>query len=192
MRILIIFSCAILFSACNLVKLLLVSEERNESKEEISQFLIRNNFKYDFSFELCDSLAKNLSSPRYRINEMDSMGYSYIQLRIFDSRGEFYTSYSQCLGSFDRRNFIRTLPVKKNNHPHLNKELKLVNEFEILDLDDESKDLISNHTRKFDLTFVVYWTIWTNHFSKRVLRQVSKIKKKYPDKVCVILVNSAK
>ena len=96
------------------------------------------------------------------------------------------------MDSFNKNKIIDKLPPPKNTYPFLNTNLKLINEFDLINIDSTTKSKIINESRHYNYTFVVYWTIWTNYFSKHVLKKVSKIKNKEPNKVLVILVNTAK
>ena len=180
----------LLFS-CNLIRLLNTSEEKDEKTEEIHAFLKKHNYQFDYSFENTDSTAKLLRSPKYRVNN-DSLRYSYIQLRIYDSMGTLYSGYSMCMGNFDKRKFIDSIPPAKNSYPFINTHLKFENELEVVDINPETKAKVLEESASYDYVFVVYYTIWSNYFSKHVLKEVSKAKARYRDKIMVIFVNVAK
>ena len=191
MKLSIILFTLITFTSCDLVRLLNTSEQKDESANEIHSFLSKHKYKYDYSFENIDSTSNLLKTSKYRINN-DSVKYSFIQLRIYSSNGKLYSGYSQCMGDFNNRKIIEGLPPSKNTHPFLNSLLEFNNELDLINISSETKSDIIDLASKYDYTFIVYWTIWTNYFSKHVLREVSKIKSKYPDKVLVILVNTSK
>jgi hypothetical protein len=178
-------------NSCNLIRLLNTSKEENEDIEKIQKFLSKHNFTYDFIFENTDSTAYLLKDPKYRINN-DSIKYSYIQLRIYDSKGDLYTGLSQCMGNFNKKFFLDSFPPSKNLYPFLNNNLKFINELDLINISEQTKKQVIEFSNSYDYTFVVYWTIWTNYFSKHVLREVSKIKRSYPSKVCIIFINTAK
>jgi hypothetical protein len=166
------------------------SEQKDESPEEIDAFLSKRNYNFDYSFRNIDSTALLLADEKYRIND-SNVNYSYIQMRVYDSIGEFYSGYSQCMGSFNKRKFIDSFPPAKNTYPFLNTDLNFENELDLIELDASTLDRLLEKSKKYEYTFVVYWTMWTNYFSKHVLREVSKIKEEYPDRVLVVLVNTA-
>ncbi len=180
----------IVFNSCTLVRLLNTKSQDDESSEEIAAFLKKKKYSYDYSFENIDSTANLLLQADHRIND-SSAQYSFIQLRVYDSLGSLYSGYSQCMGNFNKRIILDSLPPRKNPYPFLNKDLKFEAELDLINIDDETKRTIMKEAREYDYTFVVYWNIWTNYFSKHLLKDVSKAKKKYPDKVLVILVNTA-
>jgi len=187
----IIFILLSLLSSCDLIRLLNTSEQKNESTEEINLFLKKKKYNYDFSFENIDSTSSLLTGSNYRLNDSNKK-YSFIQLRIYDSTGYLYTGFSQCMGSFNEKKIIDRLPPLKNNYPFLNTKLRLEDELDLINIDSGSKLKLIEEFAEFDYVFVVYWTIWTKYFSKHVLKQVSKIKGKEPDKVLVLFVNTAK
>ena len=73
-----------------------------------------------------------------------------------------------------------------------NRSLKFENELLLLDLNEEVKNdiLFKNSQKKF--TFVVYWNIWSNHFSKVILKNLKKYLTKFQmqENSLIILVNT--
>lgn len=191
MKVLLVLLFLPLLFSCNLIRLLNMSEENNEKTEEINAFLKKHKYEFDYSFENTDSTAKLLRSPKYRINN-DSLRYSYIQLRIYDSTGDLYSGYSICMGNFDKRKFIDSVPPARNTYPFINKNLKFENELDVIDITPETRNKVLHEYKSYDYVFVVYYTIWTNYFSKHVLKEVSKAKARNRDKTMVVLVNVAK
>jgi len=179
------------FTSCNLVRLISTSEQRNESKLEIRNYLEKNKINYDYSFQNIDSTSYLLKDEKYRINDSSSI-YSYIQLRIFDSIGELYSGYSQCMGSFKNRRFINKLPPDKNNYPFINNDLLFENELDLVKINSDYRSEILKEYKNYKYIFVVYWNIWTSYFSRHVLKEVSRIKKRNSKDILVIVVNTAK
>ncbi len=190
MKLVLLFILLITFNSCNLIRLLNTSERNDESTEEINSFLSKRKYHFDYSFKNIDSTSYLLDDSNFRLN--DSSHYSAIQLRIYDSVGDFYSGYSQCMGSFYDVKAINKLPPPKNLYPYLNTNLKFKDELELIEIDSETKLMLLESPIKYDYIFVVYWTAWSNSFSKRLLQKVSKIKKKNQEKVLVILINIAK
>lgn len=182
----------IALASCDLIRLLNTSEEKDESSEQIQAFLSKHKYKYDFSFENTDSTSRLLKTPPYRLIDSDSIKYSYIQLRVYDSTGNLYSGYAQCMGNFNEKRFIDSFPPIKNSHPFLNTGLKFRNELDLVNAGLVTKSRVLEEAKKYEYTFVVYWTIWTNSFSERVLREVSELKSDHPDKILVIFVNTAR
>lgn len=191
MRYCLILALSIVLSSCNLVRLINTTEENNETVEEIEEYLSKHKILYDYSLQNIDSTSHLLRQQKYRINDSSSV-YSYIQLRIFDSEGNLYSGYSQCMGSFNEKHFIKELPPDRNEYPFINNDLIFENELDLVKINPESEGAILKEYKNYDYIFLVYWNIWTNYFSKHVLKEVSKIKEEYSDNVLVILVNTAK
>ncbi len=56
-----------ILNSCNLIRLLRTSAENIESSEEISAFLSKKKYKYDYSFENIDSTSMLLKTEKYRL-----------------------------------------------------------------------------------------------------------------------------
>jgi hypothetical protein len=181
----------LLFYSCGFIRLLNTSEEKDENSYEIDKFLKKHNYLYDFSFQSIDSLNYLKKSETYKINLMNNK-VEYIQLRVFDSIGRLYTGFSQCMGDFNKKVIIDSFPPKKNTYPFLNNNLNFQNELKLIDASESVKNEVREISSKTSYTFVVYYTIWTNYFSKHVLKEVSKIKAKYKNRVLILFVNTAK
>ena len=180
---------ALLCTSCNMIKLLRMSEPNDESTIEVNRFV--KKYKYDYSLFADDSKLWMQKTKKYGINN-DTSKYSLIQVRIFQRDGSLHSAYSQCMGDFNEKNFVDSFPLKKNDYPYINTLLKFKNEMDFLDLSAEKKEQILSKSINYKYTYVVYYVIWTNTFSKHVLSEVSKIKSKYPNEVMVVLVNVAR
>lgn len=178
-------------SSCDLIRLINTTEEKNESDTQIEKYLSKHKIHYDYCLKNIDSTSHLLKHEKYRINDSSST-YSYIQLRIFDSLGELYSGYSQCMGNFNKRHFISELPPKKNNYPFINKDLLFENELDLVEINSDLRNKILKEYRNYNYIFVVYWNIWTNYFSRHVLKEVSRIKEIHTGEVLVLLINTAK
>jgi hypothetical protein len=166
-----------------------MSEPNDESKIEVNRFI--KKYKYDYSLFADDTKSWMQKTKLYGINN-DTTKYSYVQLRIYNRDGSLYSAYSQCMGDFNKRNFVDSFPLKRNDYPFINKQLNFKNEMDLLDLSTEKKEQILSQSINYKFIYVVYYAIWTNYPSKHVLKEVSKIKSKNPNDVMVILVNLAK
>jgi hypothetical protein len=166
-----------------------MSEPNDESTIEVNRFL--KKYKYDYSLFADDSKSWMQKTKMYGINN-DTTKYSYVQLRIYNRDGSLYSAYSQCMGDFNKKNFVDSFPLKRNDYPFINKQLKFNNEMDLLDLSTETKEKIILQTGNYKFTYVVYYSIWTNYASKHVLKEVSKIKSKKPNDVMIVLVNLAR
>ncbi len=189
-KILILLLLLSLYS-CDIIHLLMVKERKNESKLEVEEFLNRKHYKFDQSVLLNDSLHWLRKTDDYVFSKTSKLA-SAIELRIFDSIGVYHTSFSTCHGDFTKKGYLTSLPIAKNNqHDYINQTLSLKKELVLFDMDECDKEIIEQKSKNYQYTIVVYYTIWTNHFSERVLKEVSKFKKHNPNKVYVVLCNVA-
>ena len=167
----------------------------DRSEETVNDFLKKRHYHYDYSFLAIDSLYDLHKEPKYNnliIPEnipLDSINWSLIQVRVFNSDGSYYNSLAQCSGDFDDDKYTFDFPIIKNECSFKNEKLELKNEFDLMHIDSNKSNEILTEAKKFKYVLVVYWNIQTNYFSERILRSVSKLKRKHPNAVMVILVN---
>lgn len=178
-----------------LIKLLNMKYYGDRSEETVNDFLKKRHYHYDYSFLAIDSLYDLHKEPKYNniiIPEnipLDSMNWSLIQVRIFNPDGSFYNSLAQCSGDFGDEKYTFDFPIIKNECSFKNEKLELKNEFDLMHLDSKTSSQILNEAKKYKYILFVYWNIQSNYFSERILRSVSKLKRKHPNEVMVILVN---
>ena len=178
-----------------LIKLLNMKDYGDRSEETVNDFLKKRHYHYDYSFLAIDSLYNLHKEPKYNnliITEnipLDSINWSLIQVRIFNPNGSYYNSLAQCSGDFDDDKYTFDFPINKNECSFKNEKLELKNEFDLMHIDSNKSNEILSEAKKFKYVLVVYWNIQTNYFSERILRSVSKLKRKHPNEVMVILVN---
>jgi len=185
-------SIAILFliSSCQIIHLLNTKNPNNESAEEVNQFLKRKKILFNENLFLNDSLIELRKTKKYLLSDSNNIA-SYIEVRVFDSIGNLYTAFSQCYNDFKDKKFIYGMPINKNNYPFFNKNLKFENEILLTDITDIEKKRVILESQKYKYSIVVYWNIWTNHFSKKVLKDLSKLKQEYKNEIYLVLCNSA-
>ncbi len=178
-----------------LVKLLNMKYYGDRSEETVNDFLKKRHYHYDYSFLAIDSLYDLHKEPKYNniiIPEnipLDSMNWSLIQVRIFNPDGSFYNSLAQCSGDFGDEKYTFDFPIIKNECSFKNEKLELKNEFDLMHINSNTSSQILNEAKKYKYILFVYWNIQSNYFSERILRSVSKLKRKHPNEVMVILVN---
>ena len=178
-----------------LIKLLNMKYYGDRSEETVNDFLKKRHYHYDYSFLAIDSLYDLHKEPKYNniiIPEnipLDSMNWSLIQVRIFNPDGSFYNSLAQCSGDFGDEKYTFDFPIIKNECSFKNEKLELKNEFDLIHIDSNASSQILNEAKKYKYILFVYWNIQSNYFSERILRSVSKLKRKHPNEVMVILVN---
>lgn len=174
------------------VRLLYIDKQSNESPTEVARYLKKYDFIYDYSLFQIDTITKNtLKNSEHNINPY-SKNVSAIQLRIYNNYGNLYTGFTQCMNSFVRKKFLGNDYPPSENQYKINETLELESEYELWDCSNDLLFKIKEDASKSEYTFVVYWNIWTQGFSRKVLREVTRYKKRFSDKdILVVLVNNA-
>lgn len=190
-KLILLISILFLYS-CNIIRLFNIEESNDETKNEIEQFLKKHKYCYDYNLCSVDSTYSSFSNETNNLYVTSSTFISAIQLRIYDKSGNLYSAYSQCGGDFKKRRNIKAVPPPQNQNPLLNTKLRLLEELALLEITEDERKEIINKSESYHYTFIVHYTIWSNYFSENVLAAISKLKKKYPEKMLVILVNVAR
>lgn len=180
------------------IKIINLKSRKDRSPEEIEEFLRKRHYRFDYSFLAVDTLLSRYSEEKYN-NEMvlsniegvRSKKYSLLQARVFNADGSYYSSFAQCSGDFEPKDFLRGWPpinlLKNRNH---NQNLILKNEFDLVNIDTIQEKSVLKEALFFKYIIVVYWNVEANYFSERILERTSRLKRKYPNDVMVILVNN--
>jgi hypothetical protein len=192
LRKLILLTSILSFHSCNIIRLFNIDESNDETKNEIELFLQKHNYCYDYNLCSTDSTYSSFSDEKNNLYVTSSTFISAIQLRIFDKSGVLYSAYSQCGGDFKKNRNIKEVPPPQNQNPNLNTKLRLIDELALLEITEDERKEIINKSESYPYTFILHYTIWSNYFSENVLADISKLKKKYPEKMLVILVNVAR
>ena len=206
--VLFIFSCIGLLS-CNkparflggisphdLAKLLNMKDYGDRSEATVNDFLKKRHYRYDYSFLSVDSLYDKRKEAKYNDLiapnnlSLDSLKLSLPQIRIFNADGSHYNSLVQCAGDFLNDGYKLDFPLAKNECSFKNNALELKNEFVFFPIDSNRTSEILTRAQNYKYTVVVYWNIQTNYFSERILRSVSKLKKKHPNEITNECVNA--
>ena len=191
------FSGLLSLNSCGFVRLLGTTDQLDETEQEATEYLKSNGYSYDYAFMMTDSLWYLLNSDSLVLNlykHARGVNASPIQLRVFDRNGKFVTAYSQCYAGFKQRNILETYPPKVFDWWPSNPNLIFSNELKIMDINDAEKSILLDRIHKYDYTMVLYWNIWSNYFSKVVLKEASKYREEHNsngESVQLILVNTA-
>lgn len=168
-----------------------LGEERNETESEVHQYLIKKKLRFDVSLFLNDSLKGLGENPKFRLND-SIFKHTLIQTRIYNKDHTILTGYGQCFGDFEHGNLFDSIIPTREPYMFFNSNLNFKNEVELFQISDAEKQNLIEQSSKYDYTYVVYWTKWTKKYSMRLLKPISKLKEKYPDRIFLILANSAK
>ena len=179
----------VFLQSCNFVHILSISEQRNTTEQEQELFLSNGKYICDFSFEVVDTLHKDLYSKRHMLFLDNEKLFSAVQLRIYNSNGDLYTGFSQCTGDFVAKKPFATFPPEKKSHPYINTDLKFEHELELLKISEEEKQQVRSQAKNYPKTVVLYWAKYTGYFSKHILKNITKLKRENPNDFCLILIN---
>jgi hypothetical protein len=187
-------SCANSVSVIDLIHIIGMKESKDETPEEIEEFLRKKKYTFDESVLLIDSLLPLRKTGGYIFANQDEVNdrIAALEIRIFDSTGAYYTSFSQCHGDFNKKNVVSGMPIEKNDQQnYINNSLSLKKELVLFDLNYAQKQTIATLAKNYKYTIVIYYPIWANHFSEKILKELSKFKKRHSNEVYLILANSA-
>ncbi len=184
--------------SCSFIHLLGTKKPKDESQEQVDTYLKKHRFVFaDHSVFVNDSLRDSLSSPLHALDTWkleNKIPQSVMQIHIYDSEGKFVNGYAQCYGPYRRLAILKTKDFQYFKQFPNNTKLKFSDEPTLWDISAAQKEQITQAVAKNKYTFVVYWTIWSNHFSEVMLKAVKSYLKRYESadfQVQVILVNNA-
>lgn len=185
-KILLLLTLIGLCSSCQVMHYLATDEPQDENPKEIKNYLSKNHITlYNYSFRIIDSLLPLMSEEKYAMNtyklDHDARA-SPIQLRVYDSLGKLQNGYAQCYGPFKKLNILDSYPPRIIGHLPTNYNLKFVDDLDLWQIDEKTKDDILKKSKASTYTFVVYWNMWSKHFSKVVLEEMEKYVNEYSDK----------
>ena len=200
LNVIIVFCLLTLSNSCGLVHYLGVKSP--EAKSEDAQLHFLNKQKvgidfYDYAFQFPIKNLDSLSTWKYGINThklKNDVKASPIQIHIYDSYGNILNGHSQCFGDFNRLNILSEKEYKTFEWLPINRELKLSDQLNLLDVSDEIKqEILENAFQGKKDVFYVYWNEWSNHYSKIMFRKMKEYFKKYPerkDEIIIVFVNT--
>lgn len=180
------------------IKIINLNSRKDRSPEEIEEFLRKRHYRYDYSFLAVDTLLSRYSDEKHNnqivlanIESVRTKKYSLLQARVFNTDGSYYSSFSQCAGDFESKGFLRNWPpINLVNCQYTNQNLILKNEFDLVNIDTIQTKSVLEEALLFKYIIVVYWNVEANYYSERILERTSRLKRKYPNDVMVILVNN--
>lgn len=185
-------------NSCSYIHLLGTKKPEDESKEQVNTYLKKHRFTFaDHSVLVNDSLRDSLFTPLHGLDTWKlerKLPQSAMHIRIYDSEGKFVNGYAQCYGPYRHLPILKTKDFQFFKQFPNNTKLKFSDEPTLWNISASQKEQINHAVSKNNYTIVVYWTIWSNHFSKVMLKAVKSYVKRYESadfQVQVILVNNA-
>ncbi len=193
---LIFFFFFLSFQSCTFIRYMNTKEIVNKNEYDISEYLKSNKIDfYDYSFVLSGISIDSLSNKNH---VLDLWKYergteqSTIQIRVYNSSGKLINGNTQCYGNLNSINILSEKNTKMFQRLPNNYSLLFDDELSLLNIDEKVKDEIKLKSSQKTFTFVIYWNIWSNDFSKIIFRKLKKYLKRYEmkDDVLVILINT--
>lgn len=168
--------------------------EKNET--DVYNYLQKEKFSfYDFSFLLPKENVDSLSSINHVLDLWKygkEVEQSTIQLRIYDSIGRLVNGYAQCYGEMNRVNILSEETFKHFKQFPNNYDLIFSNELKLWNIPLNQQLSIQEQSIRKKYTFVIYWNIWSNYYSKVIFRNLKKYLNKYNmrENSLIIFVNT--
>ncbi len=191
---LIIIILTLSFQSCSFIHFIGTKNILPKTPEEVEDYLKANKIDYyDYSFVTTVNLD-TLSSKKHILNlwkyERDREE-SLIQLRVYNSTGNLINGYTQCYGEMYRGNILSEKETKFFRCFPNNYSLIFSDELSMLNISDEQKKELLQKNSEKDKTFVIYWNIWSNAYSKIIFKKLKKYLRKYDmrDQSLIILIN---
>jgi hypothetical protein len=155
----------------------------DKSETDVNDYLKDNGFLfYDFSFLLP---KENIDSLSFINHTLDLWKYekevkqSTIQIRVYDSIGRLINGYAQCYGEMNKVNILSEEKFKYFKQFPNNYSLIFFNELNIWGIPVSQQSLIKEQSSRKRYTFVIYYNIWSNYYSKVMFRNLRKYLNKY-------------
>jgi hypothetical protein len=196
MKTILVFIGFFITSSCSFLHYMGTKSTVDKSKLEVENYLVKNKVGFqDYNLFIKDELIDSLSSKKHAVNLWQfehGVEQSTIQLRIYDSLGVLVNGYVQCYGEFKRLNILSEKPFKTFSHLPTNFDLRFRDNLDLWNISESDRQAILVKASKKKFTFVVYWNIWSNYYSKIILKKLKKYLKEFQMKndVLIILVNT--
>lgn len=182
--------------SCGFVHYMGTKDVVQKNEFEINNYLEQKNVSfYDYSFVLSKENIALLDSSEHVLDLWKyekGVEQSTIQLRIYDSIGQFVNGYAQCYGDMNRINILSSENFKQFEQFPNNYSLIFSNELKLWNLTQQQQQTIVEQSSNKTYTFVIYWNIWSNHYSKIIFKNLDRYLNKYKMKQnsFIILINT--
>lgn len=197
MKALMIFlSCLLTMQSCDFFRFMATKEPVAKSVAEVNGYLQQENITYyDYSILLPKESVDSLSATNHALNLWKlerNVPQSSIQLRVYDSSGQLVNGYSQCYGNMNRVNILSEKDSKQFEQFPNNYSLLFSSEIELWNIPSEQQEAIEKANSHKKYTFVIYWNIWSNYYSKVIFKNLEKYLSRFQmrEEVLIILVNT--
>ena len=184
-------------NSCGFIHYMGTKEPADESKEEVAAYLDKHHFNFaDYNLFLNDSLRSLFSDSIHALDLWKlehGKPQSVMQIQVYDPEGKLVNAYAQCYGPYNRLAILKTKEFRFFKQFPTNYKLNFSSQTELWVISAAHRERIIREVSQHDYTIIVYWNIWSNHYSKVMLKAVKRYLKKYASKdfnLQVILVNT--
>lgn len=183
-------------SSCGFIHYMGTKTTVDKSILEVENYLVKNKIVFqDYNLLIRDELIDSLSSKKHALNLWQferGVEQSTIQLRIYDSLGNMINGYTQCYGEFKKLNILSEKFFKHFEQLPNNYNLRFKDDIVLWNINEYEQQRILKNANEKKFTIVVYWNIWSNYYSKIILKKLREYLKKFEMKneVLIILVNT--
>src|SRR5690554_3700766 len=183
-------------NSCGFIHYMGTKERVDKEEEEIIEYLNKIKFDtYNYSLRMQPFFLDKLADSSHVLDLYKlerNIEQSTMQIRVFNPKGELITGYTQCSGDLNLINILRKEEFVRYDNWFNNYALNYKDEFELFVISEEKKNKILRESEGKN-RIVIYWNIWSNHYSKIMLKKTKKYIKKFdPDmtNTFVIIVNN--
>lgn len=184
-------------NSCGFIHYMGTKDPADESPEEVTAYLKKHRFDFaDHSLFLVDSLRNSLSDSLHALDTWKlerQRSQSVMQIQIYDAEGKLVNAYAQCYGPYKRLAILKKKEFLYFKQFPTNYNLTFSDQPVLWKLSSTQKEQILQAVPNNTYTFVVYWNIWSNHYSEVMLKAVKKYLKSHESNdfnIQVILVNT--
>ena len=183
-------------SSCSFIHYMNTKEKLAKSESEISEYLDAIYFKtFNYSIQIKSNYLEELEKEKHFLDlnkKENNIEQSTMQIRVYDSTGNLVTAYTQCYGNLNRINILEKKDFVKYGRFPNNYKLRYEDESELLNITSDEKNKLINASSKKN-RIVIYWNIWSNYYSKIMLRKTKKYVKKFDpemNETFILLLNN--
>lgn len=186
----------VITQSCSFIHFMGTKDAIEKNETDVYNYLQKEKFSfYDFSFLLPKENVDSLSSINHVLDLWKygkEVEQSTIQLRIYDSIGRLVNGYAQCYGEMNRVNILSEETFKHFKQFPNNYDLIFSNELKLWNIPLNQQLSIQEQSIRKKYTFVIYWNIWSNYYSKVIFRNLKKYLNKYNmrENSLIIFVNT--
>lgn len=190
MKKILIGCCVAFLSSCSLIHLLSVDANTSESMSQSNEYLSKHQLDTLFSYQICSNYIDSLSAGNYTINAYKlkiGTAASPLQLRMYNSKGEFLYGWEQCFGDIDKLGVLDSIPFKKVKHLPVNFNLSLNRDLSIVNI--KNRELLEQEILKHDYIILLYWAKWGGWFNRDLMTKTKKYLRKYNKKHSILFIS---